>query len=57
MLIFALFLVLFSNYMDERLADSKTVLRVDCCMANSADEQDKDDDERKPILPGVQVCG
>ena len=35
MLILALFMVLFSNHMERRLQDGKSVLRVDCRMTDS----------------------
>ena len=36
MLVVALFLVLFSNHMEERLRDGRSVLRVDCRMTRPA---------------------
>ena len=65
MLILALFLVLFSNYMEERLQDGKSVLRMDCCCTTTTpmdtgdrgedrdDTGDRDDEERSPLLSSV----
>ena len=55
MLILALFMVLFSNYMEERLLDGKTVLRVDCHLVNPADRAEEEDDEQKTLLSQNKV--
>ena len=51
MLVLALLMVLISNYMEERLANSKAVLSIGCRVTNPTEE----DDERKPILPRVGI--
>ena len=57
MLVVALFLVLFSNHMEERLRDGRSVLRVDCRMTDPTAEQEGDNvpDEKKSLLPQRQV--
>lgn len=55
MLVVALFLVLFSNHMEERLRDGKSVLRVDCHMTNppspmSAVPDNETTDERSMLI-------
>ena len=60
MLILALFMVLFSNHMEERLRDGKSVLRVDCAMTIPPGMQyEKDDevlpDEKTSLVPHGQV--
>ena len=59
MLIVALFLVLFSNHMEERLQDGKSVPRVDCRMTNPPPPPLSSDtslgDENKPLLPNREV--
>ena len=54
MLIMALFLVLFSNHMEERLLGGKAVLRVDCRMTDQSDRLTPHD-EKKSLLPHGQV--
>ena len=54
MLIMALFLVLFSNHMEERLLGGKAVLRVDCRMTDQSDRLTQHD-EKKSLLPHGQV--
>lgn len=53
MMISALFLVLLSNYMEERLQDRKPVLRVDCRMTDP--EAESYQDEKKSLVPRAQV--
>ena len=58
--ILALFMVLFSNYMEERLRDGKSVLRLDCSMTVPPGmDNDKDDevlpDEKTSLVPHGQV--
>ncbi len=50
MLISALFLVLFSNHMEERLRDKKAVLRVDCHMTAASASHDKIQVDEKKVL-------
>ncbi len=52
MLILALFMVLFSNHMEERLLDGKSVLRVDCHMTKPSVD---DDDDKKSLIPQGSV--
>ena len=56
MLILALFMVLFSNYMEERLQEGKSVLRVDCHMTKPATKHEEigDKDEKSPLLSNVK---
>ena len=58
MLISALFLVLLSNHMEERLRDGKPVPRVDCCMTRPVanDDGDKVPGEETLLLPQEEVC-
>ena len=53
MLSFALLLVLFSNFMEERLQEGKSVLRVDCKRA--VVQQPDSERETSRLLPGRQV--
>lgn len=55
MLILALFLVLFSNHMEERLEDGKTVLRVDCRMTKVPVPQLREDEDKKLLIPRDKV--
>ena len=52
MLILALFLVLFSNHMEGRLQEGKTVLRVDCHLVKASAHLtvQAEDDEIRPLL-------
>ena len=55
MLIFALFLVLLSNHMEERLRDKKPVLRIDCRMTDP--DAESYHDEKDSLVPRAQVSG
>lgn len=52
MLIAALFLVLFSNHMEERLRDGKVILHMDCPMIRPKAQQQLqvEDDETQSLL-------
>ena len=54
MLISALFMVLFSNHMEKRLQDGKSVVRVDCRMTESKASQRNQNgflpDETEPLI-------
>ncbi len=53
MLILALFMVLFSNHMEERLKDGKSVLRVDCHMTSKRGEGSED--ESSSLISSIKV--
>ena len=57
MLILALFMVLFSNHMEERLQDGKSVLRVDCHMARPMVDDENPPDDKESLIPHGQVRG
>ena len=52
MLITALFLVVFSNHMEERLADGKSVLSVSCHITKPPLPEDTKDEQTPLVSPG-----
>lgn len=59
----ALFLILFSNHMEERLEDGKAVLRVDCHMTDIQRQWEDEEDfvyvkdaETTSLLGSTKIC-